>query len=310
MPGRKQNSGLVAVQMHGHRIDVARLSRGPGLRPTVEVCLSFPQEHDVAETLSALRREHHLDRFPCATLLAASEYQLQVLEAPNVPQAEMKEAVRWRLKDVLDYPVESATIDVLSVPGNPSSPTRNQSVFAVAAPNDIVSARMNAFADAKIPLAVIDIPEMAQRNLAALFEVPGRGLAMLSFDEQRGLLTFSAGGELYLSRSIEVGLTQLMVSDADQKQQLLDRIVLELQRSLDHFDRQFSALPVSKVLVAPMPEDLGLGEHLAKNLYVPVEVADLASVMEFDRVPEMAGPANQAQHFMCLGAALRSTAVA
>ena len=309
MLGRKQNPGLAAIQVRKDRIDVANVSRNSGARPMVDSCVSFRRDGDDPDILSRVRREAHLDKFRCSTLLAAGEYQLQVLEAPSVPQAEVKQAVRWRLKDVLDYAVDAATIDVLSVPTDPASPTRTRSVFAVAAKNELVAARMEMFSAAKIPLAVIDIPEMAQRNMAALFEVKGRGLALLSIDEDRGLLTFTAGGELYLSRSVDVGFTQLLLADAAQRAQLFDRIVLELQRSLDHFDRQFSSLPVAKVLVAPMSDDVGLESYLVENLYVPVAVADLESVLDFTQVPELAGKAMQAQHFMSLGAALRSEAL-
>lgn len=310
MLGRKQVPGLAAVQIRKDRIEIARISRTGAARPTVEVCTSFRQEGDDAEMLGRVRREAHLDRFRCSTLLASGDYQLQVLEAPNVPQAEVKQAVRWRLKDVLDYPVEAATVDVLSVPADPASPTRTRSVFAVATKNELVAARMAAFAEAKIPLTVIDIPEMAQRNMASLFETAGRGLALLSFEEERGLLTFTAGGELYLSRTIDVGFTQLLLADATQRVQLFDRIVLELQRSLDHFDRQFSSVPIAKVLIAPLSDDVGLEAYLIENLYVPVAVAELESVLDFERVPELAGKAMQAQHFMSLGAALRSEALA
>jgi MSHA biogenesis protein MshI len=307
---RKQNSGLVAVRVHKDRVDVARVSRDAGPRPSVEVCTSYRREGEVGETLGRIRRELHLERFSCATLLSAGDYQLQVVEAPDVPEPEVKQAVRWRLKDVLDYPVEVATVDVLTVPPNPAAPSRSRSIFAVAARNEMIAARMGEFAQAKVPLAVIDIPEMAQRNLASLFELPGRGLAMLSFDDERGLLTFTADGELYLSRSIDVSFNQLLVSDADQKRQLFERIVLELQRSLDHFDRQFSSVPIAKVLIAPLPDDVGLETYLIENLYVPVEVAALDSVLDFENTPELANKAMQAQHFLGIGAALRSGSAA
>ena len=41
-----------------------------------------------------------------------------------------------------------------------------------------------------IPLEVVDVPELAQRNLAHLLELEGRGLALLALDERGGLLTF------------------------------------------------------------------------------------------------------------------------
>ena len=51
---------------------------------------------------------------------------------------------------------------------------------------------------------------------------------MLSFSEEGGLLTFSARGELYLSRRIEISLDQLVGVRAEERDQLFERIALEL----------------------------------------------------------------------------------
>ena len=108
---RPRTAELAAVNLYGDRAEVGHVRRNGSERPLVDVCAQFPNTGDPVETLQRLRRELHLERFSCSTLLPASQYQLQLIEAPNVPEAEMKSAVRWRLKDFLEYPVESATID-------------------------------------------------------------------------------------------------------------------------------------------------------------------------------------------------------
>ncbi|MEX0958090.1 MAG: agglutinin biogenesis protein MshI [Burkholderiales bacterium] len=308
MLGPNKKSGLVALNLRPDRVEVARISRGDGARATVELCTSFRKQGSDEDALLRLRREMNLDRFRCATLLPAGDYQMQLIDAPNVPQEETKSAVRWRMKEFLDYPVEEATVDVVSIPGDPNAPTRGRSVYAISARNDVIASRMQLFSKAKLPLGVIDIPEMAQRNLAALFEIEHRGLAMLSFSEERGLLTFTADGELYLARSIEVGLSQLLMASAEDKESLFERVVLELQRSLDHFDRQFSYIPVAKLVVAPLPEEIGLEPHLMQNLYVQVEIANLDQVLDMRSAPELSNTANQLQHWNVIGAALRQEA--
>lgn len=309
---RKRNggSGSVAVCVHKDRIDFARVTRTQSAPPVIDICASLRQEGSDVETLSRLRRDYRLDRSSCVTLMPEGGYQLQVIDAPSVPEAELKSAVRWRLKDVLDYPADAATIDVFFVPSDPAAPTRDKSVYAVAAQNESVAARMAMFSEAKMRLTAIDIPEMAQRNVAALFEDPGRALAMLSLSEERGLLTFSADGELYLARAIDIGLAQLRHSEGAIREQLFARIVLEVQRSLDHFDRQFSFMPLGKLMLAPLPGDIDLLAYLAENLYVPVEEARLESCVDLSQVPELASPDVQAHQFMTIGAALRQEAAA
>ena len=288
------------------RVEIANVRRNGAGLPIVEFCSAHPSGKDVAETLQRLRRERHLERFRCATLLPAPQYQLQVVDAPNVPDAELKSAVRWKLKDFLDYPVESATVDVVQIPAAAGAPTRGRSVYAVSARNADVQARMKLFAQAKIPLRVIEIPEMAQRNLAALLETDHRALAMLSFGEDGGLLTFSARGELYLSRRIDISLEQLAHAAGDMREQMFERIALELQRSLDHFDRQFSNVPVARLLLGPLPAEIGLRQYIAGNLSAQVDSVDLGEVLDFHRVPKLREPGEQMQRWQTLGAALRS----
>jgi len=297
--------GTVAVCFHKGFVDVARIGRNGDALPVLELCTSLPRGDNDADTLARLGRELRLSRVSCVTLMTHGDYQLQVIEAPDVPDAELKAAIRWRLTDVLDYPPDAATVDAISVPVEPSALARGRSVYAVAARSELIAERMTAFSTAKLSLRAIDIPEMAQRNVAALFEVPDRALAMLSLTAERGLLTFTAGAELYLARSIDVGLSQLQRAQGDLRSQLLERVLLEVQRSLDHFDRQFSSLSVSKLVLAPLRDDAGLQTQLREGLYIEVEEACLANCLDLSRVPELASQKMQAEQLLTIGAALR-----
>ena len=302
---RPRTAELAAVNLFSDRAEVGHIRRNGSERPVVQVCTQFPDVGDPVELLQRLRRELHLDRFSCSTLLPSRQYQLQLVDAPNVPDAEMKSAVRWRLKDFLEYPVETATVDVMAVPADQTALARGRSVYAVSARNQDIESRMKIFAQAKVPLRVIEVAEMAQRNLATLFESDQRAVAMLSFSEEGGLLTFTARGELYLSRRIEISLNQLVGVRAELRDQLFERIALELQRSLDHFDRQFSNLPLARLLLAPLPEELGLSAYLAGNLSAAVESVNLGDVLDFHEVPELRESAEQIMRWQTLGTALR-----
>lgn len=259
-----------------------------------------------ASALEKLGKDFQASRHECTTLLASDEYQLLSVEAPNVPPDELKTAIRWRLKDMLDYHIDDATIDVLDVPVDKNAPVRSHSMYAVTARNQVIEQRQALFSDVKIPLRVIDIPEMAQRNISALLETERRGLAMLSFDGDGGLLTVTFGGELYLSRRIDISLEQLLQADAEQQNARYDRITLELQRSLDHVDRQYNFIAIAKLVLAPVPGDIsGLRDYIASNLYVPVEVLRLEELLDLSAVPDLSDPACQQRYFMTLGAALR-----
>ena len=300
----KKNEGWLTIAFLGDGIAAASMRRVPAAKPVVAMTAFFPGSVD-ADALEKAGKELRAGDYQCTTVLAGGEYQMLAVDAPNVPRDELKTAVRWRLKDMLDFHIDDATIDVLDIPVDKQGAARaNHSMFAVAARNSVIERRQHLFAEARIGLSVIDIPEMAQRNISALIEPEGRGVAMLSFGADGGLLTVTFGGELYLSRRIDVTLEQLLEPDHDKKHLSFDKITLELQRSLDHFDRQFHFISVSKLVLAPSATT-GLDEYLSSNLYTPVESMDLADVLDLSQVPALAAKVEQQRFFVALGAALR-----
>ena len=298
-----RNGSWVAITLSNKGVHVAQ-AKYVGARPQVTKCSFYPLAEVTAAALEKIRKDASLDASRFTTLLSANEYQLIMVEAPNVPVDELKTAIRWKVKDSLNYHVDDATIDVLKIPTNKYGADRPQSLYAVASSNETIRKRISLFEKAKIELNVIDIPEMAQRNIAALFETEARGLALLSFSDEGGLLTITCDGELFLARRIDITLGQLQDADENLRQQYLDRVVLEVQRSQDYFDRQFHHIPVSRMLVCA-PEALGLERILADSLGLPVEMLDLAQGMDIIAVPELLDSEFVSYALPALGAALR-----
>jgi MSHA biogenesis protein MshI len=307
----KQTAGRLAVTLHDDGILTARVTRTPGALPLVEELRFYSRDQTSADSgLEILGKEATVTG-PCTALLSAGDYQILTLDAPNVPKEELKAAIRWRLKDMLDFHVDDAAIDVLEVPGDKDAPTRAHSMLAVAAKNQLIAAHQEQFEKNKLMLDVIDIPEMAQRNIAALFETEGRGLAMLYFDDAGGLLTVSHGGELHLSRRIDVSLGQLQNPSEKERADYFERITVEVQRSLDHFDRHSRHISLSKLLLAPSGSANGaLQAYLAANLYVAVETLRLEDVLDISKSPELVNAEGQQRFFLTIGAALRREEIA
>ena len=301
---RKQESGWLVTQFAADGVRMAYVVRLRDNKPRVAACAVYHLDPAALHALEKLGKDMQLARHHVGFVLNFAQYQMLVAEAPNVPAAELKTAMRWRIKDMLDFPVSDATLDVFEIPGEKNAPVRSRSMYVVAARNDLIRGRMESFQAAKWPVSVIDIPEMAQRNIAALLEEPGRGLALLSFTEEGGLLTFTYQGELYASRHIEIALSQLVEADSETRQRHFDRITLELQRSLDHFERQFHFIALARLMVAPLPPEVNLDAYLTSNLYLPVATLNLDDVFDFSTVSGV-GLAQRMLCFQVLGAALR-----
>jgi len=298
-----RDGGWVSITLSDKGVHIAQ-AKYVGTRPQVTRCSFHPLTEVTALALEKIHKEAQLEASRFTTLLFANEYQILMVDAPNVPIDELKTAIRWKIKDALSYHIDDATIDVLQIPTQKYGGDRPQSLYAVAASNETIRKRIALFEKARVELNVIDIPEMAQRNIAALFETEARGLVLLSFSDEGGLLTITCDGELFLARRIDITLGQLQDADVNLRKQYLDRVELEVQRSLDYFDRQFHHIPVSRMLISA-PDSLTLDRVLADSLGLPVEKLDLAQGMDIVGVPELSDSEYACYALPALGAALR-----
>lgn len=302
LKSRRPLPGLTGIELRTDGASLVRVVREPGRAPRVTACdyVEWNGPNDRGRTLGRFTAEHDLGRARCATVLDADDYSLLLTEAPEVPADELRAAMRWRVKDLIDFHIDDATIDVFDVTTS-HNPGRTRSMYVVVARNSAIQRRVDLCDSAGIGLDIIDIPEMAQRNLAAILPEDVRGLAMLTLAQTRGLITITRQGELFLSRRLELGLETLRA--AADATPLFEQIALELQRSLDYFDSHFRQAPIDRLVLSPSAGTVtGLVEHLDRNLNLTASVLDLGGALQFE--PAHAGLlADRA--FMALGAALR-----
>lgn len=297
----KQRAGLLAVAIEPDAIKFAHVQRIGG-RPHATRWGSAPCDSDPAGTLQKATKEHGFGRSACTTLLEPADYQILLVDPPKVPADELKAAIRWRIKDLIEYHIDDATVDVFEVHAEGEAKGPAKAMYAVATPNEVVQKRIGLFEEARVPLKVIDIPEMAQRNLAALFEAEDRASAMLAFSPWGGLLTISLHGELLLTRRLEV--TSVQLGQREHGDHYRERVATEITRSLDIFERQRLSVGVGELFLAPLPQDPELESFLNGKLYVPVVNASLPKVMDFAEGGEPTAE-EQWEYFHLFGAALR-----
>lgn len=233
---------------------------------------------------------------PVSLVLSPGEYQLLPIDAPPVPPQELTLAVRWRIKDLIEVPLDDVTVDVIRL--GTGTAVAGSKLLAVVAHNDLLRRYLTLAEQAGVNVDAIDIPELAQRNIAALLEPTDRVQAVLSLTPQGGLLTVTCKGDLCFHRRVQFSPEGLTGPD---RESVLQRLALELQRSLDYIDRHHSAWRLDRILLAPPPAMGDLADQLRQNLYLPLEVADLGRAFD-GALPE---PDTLAGCWFALGGALR-----
>lgn len=264
---RTRLDGWVAVVPHGTSAQAVYLHWPADRRPQVRWACRLDWSEPLS-SLRALRRQRALQRHHRLLVLQRHQYQLLPVEAPEVPRAHWSDAVRWQLRDLVTFPVADAQIDLLDIPAETNQRGR-PSVLAAIAPRQPLTTVAEAARRARTPWEVMDLPETALRNLAALLEEPGRGVALLLVGDTHSTLVITASGELLQARHIDVSGPQIAEPDDTLRQQAFDRAGLELQRTLDSFERLFSRVTLARLVVAMDTSD-AFTDYVRELLYVPV----------------------------------------
>ncbi|MDB5801907.1 MAG: mannose-sensitive agglutinin biosis protein MshI [Rhodocyclales bacterium] len=295
---------VCAQDEHGFRY--LHMVHVQGEKPRVLAWENLPAGSDIAQQIRAAAVAGKLRRHRCMAVLNTNEYQIVQAELPTVPDEEIRPALRWTVRELVDYPVDQIGADYLEVPFDKSRGGVSRSAYIVCAKRSVLDRYVDAFESVKARLHVTDVPETAHRNLATLCGAEGKGVALLGVTQDYCLLTFTLDGELCMARRIDVGLRAMLAADSSQRVQQFDRVLLEVQRSLDAFERQFHFAPLSRLLVSPTPDTVDLMPFLVDNQDMKVESLDLSELIDFSAVPELAQPGQLANCLNLLGAGLRS----
>lgn len=253
MAGR---GAVVAVSLEPDAALLRMLPGTGGRLPRVEAALRLDARDDPWRRWrqqGLFRRAHHV-----VVVLPTRLRTTTLLARPDVPDAELVSATRWQLAASLDYPAEDALLDVLPLPALASS--QPAQVMALSARVQTVRDHIAPLLAAGIRPTVIDIEDTAQRNLALSAGPRRAAVATLGFSERAALLTVVADGELCVSRAIA------LPDMASQPSATCERLTVQLQRTLDAFDRQATRFAVQHLQLLPGPLDPHLEGVLAPLL--------------------------------------------
>ncbi len=324
---KKRGQGTNAVVLSREGIAHACITRTAGQPPSLQSFHFSPIENqaDTVQVFKQFTQQNKLQETPVVTTLHSSDANLVMLEKPEVPEKELRQAVRWRVKDSLSFDVNDAIVDVFEIPGQKER-GRTPLVYVTAAEKNFLKQRVRLFAEHELELENIDIAELVMRNIAELLPEDQQGVALLKLDAASGLMTLTHDSSLYLARNIDVGHLSLSAPQANSilgenpnesdglaleeglspdQQRALDDIVLEVQRSLDYYESHFAKPAINSLVIAPLPYEIpGVINQLASALGLQVRLLDLNAVLD---VTTPMSIEQQANCFYAIGSALRET---
>jgi MSHA biogenesis protein MshI len=288
--GRKSPSkGVVGISYLPHGIAVAVSNYVDNNRLRLSHCeLIFAvNDSDHPGLLRDLVDRYNLEEYDCHLVLTTDNYHRVNIEAPAVAENEMYEAIRWKISDLFDFPIDKAVVDYYSVPVSMRATSSNM-LEVVACPRVLIQKLADKSTQAGLQVKVIDIQETVLRNLAVLLPENQRGVAVLMLHESSGIILMQKEGTIYLFRKFDIGYRDLELAtdnsdDEDQSSAEQNNLALEIQRSLDYVESYYGIPPISGLAVIPLAKNTqALLNILNDNLGITARIMDLSAIVDCD----------------------------
>jgi MSHA biogenesis protein MshI len=304
---KKAHSARAGIVLEPDAVITAVIRRRAGMKPLLTHCSAQSAGKGDAG-ISSVIAKLPLARTAINAVMSADDYQLVQVEAPEVLPSELKAAVRWRLRDVINFHIDDAVVDVFEIPDQ-SRRNQTKMLFAVAARSSAVQRLATTLSPLATDLEVIDIPELCLRNLAALLPQDQRGVALLVLDQNHAQLLLTRQSVLYLTRRIDFTRGNSISFNAEASEPEIDAssLALELQRSLDYYESHFDQTPIADLVIAPNHADAAkLATALKSETSLKISLLDPNELLELGEGVEL--PKSGA-YLAAIGAALREDQV-
>lgn len=272
------NSSIVGIEFRSDRVAIVVRDAKSDLPSITKV--SFLKIDGIVDAKNRLKvwvQQNKLANALTNIVLNPSDYQILLVEPPDVAEKELKSAIRWRLKDLLNIPVDQAAIDVFSLPADGTKANRKM-VYVVAAETKRIQSLVGLIKESGLNLESIDISELAVRNIAKELicdDGSERGIAVARIQQGIGSVYIYREGNMYLSRTFSLNYNGGLLDELPE-----DTLALELQRSLDYYERQMGQAPPSVVYICgDNVTDGKIGPTFRASLAVHVQVLDPSAIV-------------------------------
>lgn len=180
--------------------------------------------------------QHNLHKHPCVSVLSESAYQMLLIDPPDVPESEQVDAIRWKIRDLIQEDIEQSIISAFPQ-------VNGKKLYAVVTEKARLQEIVDFVGALGLSLKAIDIEELAYRNYFDKHPMMDRGIAVITVIDNEGKLFIFKQGNLYFTRKFTIN------NQAKTFALIEDDFILEVQRSLDYYERQMGQSSPAEILL-------------------------------------------------------------
>ncbi len=271
--------GLCSIELGPEGIAFANAPNPNNLE--ISACGFYPYQFGSSPDVSKLRdqllqvvSQNGLKKTKCVWILHPSYYRLTLIGTPNVPQAEYKKAIRWQIKDIINYSLEDTAVDIFY----PDEPERSlKKIYVIAAQSSFLKNIANTIQDCGLYLEAIDTREFAIRNLITDLSKPGETTGLLNIIDESCLMMSVKQSNVQFVRRFPVNANNIKAGNYSD-------LMSEIQRSFNYCQTELKQeIPTKFVIPPDAILDKNVAQEIAKNLNKEVNILNLQEVVRYKK---------------------------
>jgi|GEM_PF-1359901 len=276
-----------------------------GQRPVLKECEFFPRTgasdydglNQLQDQIAIVADKYGLKGVVCNLILHPKYYRLLLTDIPKVAPNEYREAVKWQIKDMIDYPIADTTLDIFM--SSAFSKLLPAKLYVVVAKTSFILNVVNIIHQNFFNLVAVDIREFAIRNLLNFLVAPEKPVGFLHFEANDCLFIIVENRQLSFVRHIPL-VTAINDGFFDSTK-LLD----EIQRSLDYYGAELKQrVPVECLLSPTVSPESKIVIDISKKSPLKVTPLSLNRIVQVDGSRELDFELQKAC-YLAVGGALR-----
>lgn len=240
------------------------------------------QDRGVSMALNEIFREGRLKRRRMALAYAGAGLTVRYLTLPKMPRDEIKAAIRWEAKKQVPHLDEESVVDYLIVGESEERDLKRFEIILVVAGKDSIFGQLEEVGGYRSQVVAMDVNPLALMNAVQLnyADEIEENLVFVDIGAAKTDICISKKGVLRFYRGVRIGgdhitaaVSQSQNVDFSEAERLkqekgmahsdgpadpllveiirkeVDRIILEIQRSIDYYRAQFREGGIRKVIL-------------------------------------------------------------
>lgn len=206
----------------------------------------------------------------CNIILSAKYYSIVQVDKPMLPENELRAALTWQIKDLVPIEPSDMVIDYFDAPALASK----ERINVVCASEKQLKSYIGGINQNNAKVNRI-IPE--EFGFAELISKSTDATLLLCQQPNEDLLILIVKNEqLFSYRRIRATANIGIRSSEELAAGFIDKLSIEMQKSIDYFERQLKQSPVKVIKVLlPIDKESFIARKLSENTLLPVELLTL-----------------------------------